>query len=109
MPKTRQPGLSMGYIETENRPGLMAGRLVMTDPRIIIDRYHPEHPELQWYCDHCETGHPVTAQFKPAGEFITLCRVCLQNAINGIDLSLADGIARPPEPTERRAAGTEGT
>lgn len=74
------------FIQERNEPGVSTGRLVTLDDRIFIDDYDPAHPEALWYCDVCETGHPVTAEM----EGVTLCRDCLQRAIDGIDYSLAN-------------------
>jgi hypothetical protein len=80
-------------ITTEQRPGYTLAHVYTVDDRIIIDDYIPSQPHTTWYCDNCEAGNPVTAQFKHGDGHITLCRVCLQLAINGIDLSLAKPVA----------------
>lgn len=77
-------------IPVESRPGYTAVRIASLDERIIIDSYDPSHPEVLWYCDHCQSGYPVTAQFTRGTQYITLCATCLQNALNGIAYSLAN-------------------
>lgn len=81
------------FIREESPPGSTLGRLAVLDDRIIID---VPAPGVNWYCDHCGNGSPVTAQFRMARSYITLCRTCLQNAINGIDYSRAAPL--PPSP-----------
>lgn len=80
---------TLAYISEVNEPGIAKGRIVTLDKRIIVDEYDPTHPEVLWYCDTCETGHPVTVQF--GGE--TVCATCLQNALNAIAHSLANPIS----------------
>ena len=76
----------------EHRPGCVRARVVVLDDRIVIDDYCPEQPHVLWYCDNCDGGFPVTAQFatnKKRTKFITLCEGCLRKALDGIAASLA--------------------
>jgi hypothetical protein len=85
--------LRTAFIQHRAEAGISTGRLLTLDDRIDIDDYDPKHPEALWYCDHCETAHLVTAQFRHGDEAMTLCRTCLQNALNGIDHSLANPVS----------------
>lgn len=96
-------------VTDEERPGVYRARVLVVDDRINIDDYDPKHPDVLWFCDHCGAGHPVTAEFhRRDGEgHWTLCADCLQKALNGIAVSLANPVnfddpeyAKAPTPAE---------
>lgn len=79
------------FITEQNDGNALVGRLATIDERIVIDE---PAENVRWFCDHCDEGFAVTAEFVIPilqKRHITLCRTCLQNAINGIDLRLANG------------------
>lgn len=88
-------------IVERSEPGVSVSRVVMVDDRIPVDVYVPSEPLARWYCDHCDAGVPVSAQFRVTRKtWITLCADCLQHALNGIAVSLAN----PVLPEARRTA-----
>jgi hypothetical protein len=82
-------------ITERSAPGMFVSRVVMVDDSIPVDVYVPSEPLARWYCDHCDAGVPVSAQFKVTRKtWITLCADCLQHALNGIAVSMANPVLR---------------
>lgn len=90
----------IAFIAEESEPGPLRGSVVTLDSRILVDDYDPKHPETLWYCDVCDEGYPITAEFiiGPNGIVpkvsVTLCAVCLQNGLNGIAYSRANPVGK---------------
>lgn len=75
----------------KSEPGSVLAQVFVIDKRIPIDPYIPSQPNLLWTCDTCGNRVPVSAELPgPNGSFSTVCAICLQHALNGVLVSLAN-------------------